>query len=378
MLGLLLAPGVAASGCNRIHGMDELSYRSDEPEHAGEQPPEGPSCEIATGTCVTACGDCDDGTTYDIGPDPCVPGDCDEGTFCNSDSGQCEEPTCGAVAAELVPTNVLFVVDRSCSVADDYANSVAHNYENHLKDKIADALSPIDGASFNWGLMLFPDVNAFPDDECPQNKPQLPIGDHTADDVVSALNAGAPQPSSQCVEDSTNISQSVAVVKQLVTDPAPGELRPDYVILITDGEQSSSCGGTAKDAATEAHLHNLWEDEEVKTQMVAAVSAFYLNVAFDRFWTAGGTDDYYSIFDLDKVMAKAPKSCKYTLANKPAPDQELKVFIELYGEVEESGPVGSWSYDAVSNTIEFADSYCSMIGVTGPNDLEVEFVCPVP
>ena len=90
---------------------------------------------------------------------------------------------------------------------------------------------------------------------------------------------------------------------------------------------------------------------------------------------------FSAIGDTSDIVADAVTTCKYALANKPVPGQEIEVSIGGVSATIPNDPSmtsGDGSYDAVSNTITFGEKLCYELGKTSPNDIEVELLCPPP
>jgi len=430
MLGFAIAAAMAASGCNAMQGLDELSYRSDElPPEVGTTPPEecsalceeGTTCDLETDTCVSVCGTCEEGTTCDLATETCtvcgtceegttcdlatetctacgtceegttcdlatetctVCGTCEESTYCNIDSAQCEELTTGPVDVDPVLANVLFMVDRSCSAKAKFPT---------ITGALESAWTEQNGSA-NWGLMLFPDETLDDDDTyCTQDTAlHVDIANATEEAMEYALASSEPKQSEQCA---TNISGSFAVVDQLVATP------PDSVVLITDGVQIAGCGGGGtvdvgvdeEDDITVGIIEKLGL-EGVATYVVGfegkkpnnnssqdedALNAF-AQAGGNAQWVSATTsppNSFYAMEQISKVVAAAATTCKFTLAKTPAPVQEIR--LSIGGEFK-------GSYDADSNTITLGADTCEEIredalGEDVLGAVNVEFVSsPLP
>jgi len=144
----------------------------------------------------------------------------------------------------------MIVLDRSCSMSNKPSG------ETRTKWQIAvDALGTLTTTyqgKLRLGLIMFPDETGA---SCAQDGTiYVNAGpDHEAD-VMAAVTA--TQPDGPCV---TNIDTAIA---QVGDDPAfdlaqPGPRR-SFVLLITDGMQSGSCGGVARDPVTEQNIADLY------------------------------------------------------------------------------------------------------------------------
>jgi hypothetical protein len=182
---------------------------------------------IAIGTCADPA-DCDDGLT------------CDEAGACVPGGG------CGGLEAtiEAVPPNLLVVLDRSCSMTSVVSGGM---------DKWQIAVAALNGMTtayegqIRFGLTLFPDTVT---PSCEQDVIPFPVGPGNEPGMqallTAALSGSDPlYPDGPCV---TNIDTGML---QASGDPGLADPeRASYVLLLTDGKQSSGCAAAGGDAGT--------------------------------------------------------------------------------------------------------------------------------
>jgi len=303
--------------------------------------------------------------------------DCDEGTTCNIDTGECVPGGgCGneEIALEFVRSNVLFMVDRSCSLTNNQFNMV---------DAAIKSVTDANVGAADWGLMLFPDENFTAGTKCEQDPPQVPVGPDSEVEVQATMAAAAPN--GPCV---TNISQSFAVAYDLAVFDQPD---PGFVVFFTDGKQSSGCGGNSEDAVTEQFIADLLQNKAVYTYVIGfgnGVSKDDLN----NFAVAGGkplndpdikyylTEDQASLDTaFDDIVADAI-TCAYELAVAPPEDEEVWVFFNdvLPGVPQDETHQNGWDYDPATNTITFYGDYCDQLKNGAVDDVDLVFGCPEP
>ncbi len=102
-----------------------------------------------------------------------------------------------------------------------------------------------------FGLAMFPDEDG---ERCDQDGPiYVQVGDDNEGPVMDAVTA--TQPDGPCV---TNIDTAIGQVSADPAFPATADpTRRSFVLLITDGKQSGSCGGIDRDVDTEALIAEL-------------------------------------------------------------------------------------------------------------------------
>ncbi len=331
-------------------------------------------CSI-TGKCVDAdsCvvdGDCKPGMkclTGETGKPACVP------------AGDCGAET---AAADKVPSNVLIVLDRSCSMRSPVGTSnkwaVAVKAINDMTTKFKDKL--------RFGLTLFPDTDT---DACHQGKIPVPLaaGNETkiSTMMTSALKTTDPlYPDGPCV---TNIDTAII---QAATDPGlDDKARSSYILLITDGAQAG-CTAGGSDAGTLKAITDLATKRGVKT-FVIGFGAGVDGAQLDQFAVAGGvpaaavTPKFYKAEDavsLDKALATIGSTalgCVFKLGKTPPDTTKMFAFFDKTTEVpRDTTKTNGWDYDAATNTVTFYGSFCADIKAEKVKAVDVVFGCNKP
>lgn len=323
---------------------------------------------IDEGTCAVDA-DCEVGKVCDLGSKLCVPGG-----------------GCGAqeAKAEGIPPNMLIVLDRSCSMTQNGG-------DGKTKWQVSvESLSKLT-ADFNgkirFGLTMFPDLVA-PD--CQQDAIPIPVGPGKEMEVQALLNAALAKadkyfPDGPCV---TNIDTAIT---QAATEPAFNDQdRDSYVVLVSDGKQSNSCGGNAKDMQTEQHIAELLASKGVPT-FVIGFDVGVDGAQLDKFAVAGGVPNatgptkFYDAADqasLDaalKTIAIKTLSCSFTLDKTPDNADEIYVFVENQTKIpQDKTHMSGWDYDPATNQVTFFGPVCDDLKNGVIKDLDIVLGCDAP
>ncbi len=225
----------------------------------------------------------------------------------------------GTVAASPCKSNLLIVLDRSCSMSkppDD--NDSARKW-----DLAVAAIAKLTGdfkGKVRFGLTLFPDEEG---DRCTQEKIPIPVGDDNEqpiNDLLSKTDIEGP-----CV---TNIDTAM---QQAATDPALDDTdRRSFVLLISDGAQSKTCGGVEQDPVTVKVLEELYHKRWVATYVVGFGGAVR-KASLDAFAEAGGVplagetayyqaDDAKALDDALAAIGDVVGSIEFGCPGQPCPD----------------------------------------------------------
>ena len=170
----------------------------------------------------------------------------------DQDAGvQLPDATCGGQMLDLtyVPPNLGIMLDRSCSMTQKLTGTQTTKWMaavaaiNHVLSSYA--------STVRWGLTVFPDTTG---EACAEDASIFPIGAHNATPISTMLTASLTStdpyyPDGPCV---TNIDTGVEAA---ATDPALNETgRSSFMMLVTDGAQSSGCDLGGGNAGTEAAI----------------------------------------------------------------------------------------------------------------------------
>ncbi len=149
-------------------------------------------------------------------------------------------------------SNLMIVLDRSCSMDKVPDGATETKWES--------AVNAIQNLTDNYtgqlrlGLIMFPDETG---ERCDQDGDiYVNVGPNHEADVMAAIEGTLPD--GPCV---TNIDTALAQVwDDPAYDPDPVEppTRRSFVVLVTDGAQSSACGGVDRDPVTEQIIIDLY------------------------------------------------------------------------------------------------------------------------
>jgi hypothetical protein len=334
---------------------------------------------------LLACGP-SSSSSGDDGPDAAAPAcnndiDCGPGKRC--ESGGCVDNRCGGESLDLtyVPPNLLLVVDRSCSMTKVLTSTTTSKWQVAV-DGINKVITSY-GSDIRWGLTLFPDTTPA---ACTQQDFAFPLGDGNGPGIqtllANALVTTDPfYPDGPCV---TNIDTAVM---QAETDPGLADpSRRSYLMLVTDGAQSSGCTAGGGDPGSEMAVKKLLKSG-VKTFVLGFGNA--VDVAqLDALAIAGGaplpgTTKYFradTAGELDQALqtiADAVVGCSYKV--DPPPEDPSQVYVWFGGTEHvprDPSQMTGWDYDAATQTVTLYGSYCDRVKAKMVKKVDVIFGCP--
>jgi hypothetical protein len=296
------------------------------------------------------------------------------------------DATCGGRHLDVtyVAPDVLFALDRSCSMNKALTGTSTTKWEAAVA-AIGHVVTKYD-TTVRWGLTLFPDTTGA---SCAQDTIPIPIGaGHAAAIDALLTNALAKTdplyPSGPCV---TNIDTGV---QQAATDPGLADTtRPNYVMLVTDGAQSSGCslgGGAAGAVATVADLH----DHRGVSTFVVGFGSEVDDLQLTELANAGGkalpgTPAYYKADTADTLDAALQSvtsqvaSCSYHV-DPPPPDLNLTYVVFDGHELvpRDTAHASGWDFDAATGDMTVYGSYCDRVMHLQVTSIDVTYGCPSP
>lgn len=347
----------------------------------------GPGCETAA--------DCPSGSVCDPATQTCRPStacrdstECGPGAICDA-QGQCRANETGGVCvaeedcpagdlcihgrcgcrgdryeAEMIQPNVLILLDKSGSMGD----RVGSDTKWRIAIRALERLLADFGDQIRFGLVLYPEGGG-----CDPGRILVEVGPDNASEILATLDDYSPR-------GSTPIGGSLEAVTghPSLQDPS----RPNYILLLTDGEER--CGGDGE-AAVSA-LRTL--DPEVKTFVVGfgdGVEAGDL----DAMAVAGGTalagspkyyqaDDEASLTAAFSAIGGMVLTCAYEIRDNGLALEPKDIHVFFDGVEVPHDPTSGWDYVRGSSQIVFRGASCDALRGGSVSDLVIVHACPVP
>lgn len=293
--------------------------------------------------------------------------ECGSGGVCNPATKVC---ACGgtAIAAEIVPANMLIVLDRSCSMK----NKVGAQSKWSIAVSAIGKLVTKSAGKVRFGLELFPDTTGA---SCAQDKVAVPVASGTEGQISKMLTdalvtSNALYPNGPCV---TNIDTGILGAKNEGSLRASG--RESFVLLVTDGAQSSDCTGGGGDKGTTKAIADM-HAEGIDTFVVgfgAEVDAAQLAIFAQAGGQArvGAAKAYYDAADEPSLDAALTAITKKTMGctmklGAPPPNGDpslLYVFLDASPAplARDATHATGWDYDAASQSVTFYGDRCDAL-----------------
>lgn len=287
----------------------------------------------------------------------CRPGESCTGGFCGCEGEQ--------FVAEAVPPNVLIVLDKSGSMDDAVAGQ--RKWDTALG--AVESLLAEYGDKIRFGLMLYPMGGR---NNCGAGTVSVDLGDGTSNAILAALDANGP-------DGNTPIGASLDAAYDYA--PLADPERSNYVLLLTDGEETCDGDGEAAAAALRG------KTPEVKTFVVGfggEVDARVLNAMA----VAGGTElqgttKYYQADDATSLagafedIGGAVLSCSYEISGKPDKASDIYVYFDGKPVPLDTAHGEGWDYDAGTNQVTFFGAACTGLRDGTVKDLVIVHGCPI-
>ena len=341
-----------------------------------EDCPPGEHCGEASGEC--------------LGPTGCVfDGDCDEGFTC--EEGECSiGGDCGGFAFELTRTepNLMVLLDRSGSMSGDVSGTGLNRWEV-ATEAIFQVTTEFD-ADIRFGLTTY--SSCIPGG-CSAGTTEVGLAPNNAAAIQAFLDTtkGAGSLDGQGVGidglirylcDSGRPETSTGVSLQgLVGDPSlQDETRPNAVLLLTDGGESSECTGQINGPGGALALFS--QDPPVRTFAVGMGGASLAQL--EQIAIAGGTAEAYfadepaSLQQALGEIAGSVASCTFSLDEVPPDAAMIYVFFDLDPAGVPNDGMNGWTYDPVTNSITFHGTSCTALQDGSVVDVDIVYGCDQP
>lgn len=327
-------------------------------------------CGQASATCMDA-GTCQ------------VNGDCATGQTCDTTTHKCSlGGACGKIEFTRIAPNVMILLDRSGSMKNDAGGNSRWNV---AKSAIKTVTQTYD-ADIRFGLATY---SACLPGGCSAGSIVVPIAANNASKVNGFLANKLDQGSSngqnqvsggiQYLCDSGDPETSTGKsLDALAGEPSlQDKTRANAVLLLTDGEESSSCVSGGKDGPTSA-AELLAQSPSVKTFVVGlGVNASSL----DAVAQAGGTGKLVSASNqtqlnaaLDSIASQI-SSCDLKLTTVPPDPSQVYVYFNGNPAGVPASSTNGYTYDATTNTIHFHGTPCDDIQQKKISSIVVGFGC---
>lgn len=312
--------------------------------------------------------------------------DCPTGFVCDLAQKKCVvDGQCGSteIGADVVPPNMLIVLDRSCSMRNNVAGTGTSKWAIAV-DAISKLLTKNTG-KIRFGLTLFPDTLG---NNCKQEEYAVPLGPNKEAVIDKLLKdalvkADPNYPDGPCV---TNIDTAMeqASLDKTLEDASRG----NFVLLIGDGAQAG-CNAAGGDNGTTQIITNLYQNKNVATFVVgfgSAVDAKQLNIFADAGGKPSGdpTTHFYKAEDqasLDAALttiAKKTFGCIYKLGQAPPDLDKIFVFFDSLEIKQDKTKADGWDYDATTNTVTFYGQACKDLEGNKVQKLSIIYGCKPP
>jgi hypothetical protein len=328
--------------------------------HSGDVAPDGAGDDSATACLVDS--DCGTGMTCQMGM--CLGG-------------------CGATHVDLsyVAPNLLFVLDRSCSMRNDLAGTTTSKWQAAV-----DAITHVLGTyttQVRWGATLFPDITGV---SCAQDAIPVPVADNMATTISSMLTSSL-DPNDPLYPDGPCVTNIDTGLQQAATDPSLLDpTRKSYLMIVTDGSQSG-CNLGGGDSGSLATVTDLFKNHGVATFVVgfgSGVNNMFLNqLALAGGVPLPGATSYYeadTAAQLDQAyqtIGNLVVSCTYHVDPAP-PDLSQTYVIFDHNQLVPQDPSNGWSYDAATQTLTLNGSSCDALKNHTVTAMDLVFGCPSP
>lgn len=350
------------------------------------------SC-VAAGQCG-ADGDCappkfcGQGSSTCLEPGACVTDqDCAAEQTCDTQAKVCKAADgCGQIEFTLtqLPPNVMILLDRSGSMSSGAGGDSRWNV---AKNAIQTVTTTFD-TQIRFGLATYSSC-LLPG--CSAGSIVVPIADSNAVNINGFLGNTIDQGSqngqavvggkvqylcdSGLPETSTGKSLSALVGEPSLADP----LRTNAVILLTDGEESSSCVAGCGGPCGAQSL--VLQTPSVRTFVIGlGVNSS----AIDTIALAGGTtqalpaNNQAELNNAFNQIAAAVATCEFVLNNAPADADKLYVHFNDNPAQIPADPNNGWSFDPTTNKLVFHGAACDDIKSGKVTDIDVVYGCPGP
>jgi hypothetical protein len=265
-------------------------------------------------------------------------------------------------------------MDRSCSMNDQIGTGASRDTKWNIARAATHNLVTSYMGQIRFGLTVFPGTEQM----CMMNPPRCAPGA-----INVQVGPGQEGAVSNFLTGSTTCQGGTPLTEELHSlvsyNGLADTMRPNYMLLITDGMPTCNMDPTAEVTA------NFRRTPPVKTFVVGFGSAVDRNQLADMA-RAGGTaratspayyqaDDAASLRAAFAAIAGAVISCDYHLSSVPPDPNQLYVYFN--GTMIPQNGTNGWTYNAGPNQLQFHGSSCTQLQGGGVGQLVVVYGCPL-
>jgi hypothetical protein len=310
--------------------------------------------------------------------------DCEGDLVCDPVTKTCVvKDECGSqeIKADVVPPNLLLVLDRSCSMTGKVGSSNKWQIAVDALVKLTTTFKD----KIRFGLSLFPDTTG---DKCTQDAVAIPVGPGQESAIQALLTAALAKsdpnfPDGPCV---TNID--TAMEQAAGHQPLKDTSRQSFVALITDGKQYG-CKEAGGDSGTTQIITDLLGKDGVATFVVGFGNGVDPD-QLDIFAAAGGvpsgdpTNKFYKAEDqasLDQALAAIAQKafgCVFTLEQVPELLDKIYVFFDDKEVPKDPTHQNGWDYDPATNKLTIYGQACKDLQAGKITDVDIVYGCKKP
>lgn len=287
------------------------------------------------------------------------------------------------------PADVLLVLDRSGSMADDIAEDckcldVGNSGSRDCADKstCTDRWSTVSSAinttvsstpDIHWGLKLYSTPTSR--DSCGvTNQVEVPIGANSASAIDQAIQGTSPgnnTPTAQA------IAAAVAYLKTV------NDQSNKVILLATDGKPNCAPNGKSGDDNVAGTI------AEITAAKEAGFLVYVIGIGpsvgnLNNFAEAGGTGQYFpatspqQLADALAQISSVVASCSFTLGAPPKEADLTNVAVYLDKNLIPQDSKNGWSFGANSQTIVLNGDTCEKVKSGEATTVQVVFGCAAP